>query len=109
MPARTRVRWLLVVACVLAPALPQGCATATRKAAVPETLHAAAKVPGFGTTVRYFPTDATHVELFEKDYLDSLSAEAMAHHNAGEEEADLPPSVFLAISGGGDNGAFGAG
>src|SRR5262245_2683060 len=108
MPARTRVRWLLVVACGLAPALPQGCATATRKAAVPESLQAAAKVPGFGTTIRYFPTDATHVEQFEKDYLDSLTAETMARRNAGEEN-DSPPSTFLAISGGGDNGAFGAG
>jgi len=109
MPARTRVRWILVLVVCLTPALPQGCASATRKAAVPESLQAAAKVPGFATTIRYFPTDATHVEEFERDYLDSLTAEMITRHNEGDEEDGLPPSTNLAISGGGDNGAFGAG
>jgi predicted patatin/cPLA2 family phospholipase len=108
MPARTRVRWLVVLACGLAAILHQACATATRKEAVPEKLQAAATVPGFSTTIRYFPTDATHVEEFERDYLQSLAAETMTRYNAGEE-GPLPRSTFLAISGGGDNGAFGAG
>src|SRR5690242_10708285 len=112
MPPRTRVRRLLLLAVALVPFVPEGCATATRKPAVPENLQAAATVPGFSTTIRYFPTDATHVEEFEKDYLQSLSDEEKTRHNEGEEEAEegwLPPSANLAISGGGDNGAFGAG
>jgi predicted patatin/cPLA2 family phospholipase len=108
MSARNRVRWLLVVVCSLAPIVHQACATASRKNAVPENLQAAATVPGFATTIRYFPTDATHVDEFERDYLQSLAAETTTRYNAGEE-GPLPPSAFLAISGGGDNGAFGAG
>jgi predicted patatin/cPLA2 family phospholipase len=103
-----RVRRRLLLVWALAAVLPEGCATATRKDAVPEDLQAAATVPGFSTTIRYFPTDATHVEDFERDYLASLDAETMVRYNAGEE-GPLPPAAYLAISGGGDNGAFGAG
>jgi predicted patatin/cPLA2 family phospholipase len=103
-----RGRRLFLLAGALAAVLPQGCATASRKDAVPESLQAAAAVPGFTTTIRYFPTDATHVEEFERDYLASLDAETMYRYNAGEE-GPLPPAAYLAISGGGDNGAFGAG
>jgi len=102
-------RRLMLIAFALTVALPQACATASRKDAVPEDLQAVAKVPGFSTTIRYFPTDATHVAEFERDYLASLDAEVMYRHNEGEEDAPLPPAAYLAISGGGDNGAFGAG
>src|SRR5215475_2598074 len=104
-------RRLLVVAVVLTAAalLPQSCATATRKEAVPESLQAAATVPGFSTTIRYFPTDATHVQEFEKDFLQSNIDEMAHRYNMGEEDTELPPVAYLAISGGGDNGAFGAG
>jgi predicted patatin/cPLA2 family phospholipase len=104
----TSIRRLVLAACVLVLlcVLP-GCATAKRQQAVPDELQAEAVVPGFSTTIRYFPTDATHVEEFEKDWLESQDAEIGYHHNIGEEE--LPPARYLAISGGGDNGAFGAG
>src|SRR5215471_12588888 len=105
----SRARRLLWLACVLAPLFPQGCATEKRIDAVPDNLQAAATVPGFETTIRYFPTDATHVQEFEGDYLKSLAAETMDRYNSGEEDIALPPASYLAISGGGDNGAFGAG
>ncbi|HTR04349.1 MAG TPA: patatin-like phospholipase family protein [Thermoanaerobaculia bacterium] len=100
-------RILLVGA--LAALLPQGCATSTRKDAVPDDLQAAATVPGFSPSIRYFPTDATHVQEFERDFLQSNLAEMTDRHNRGDEDTELPPVSYLAISGGGDNGAFGAG
>src|SRR5262245_2774821 len=103
-----RVRSLVLLACVVAPLFPQACATATRREAVPDNLQSAARVPGFSTTIRYFPSDATHVAEFEKDFLQSNATETMARYNEGEE-GPLPPASYLAISGGGDNGAFGAG
>jgi predicted acylesterase/phospholipase RssA len=79
----------------------------TRRTAVPSELQTLAVVPGFSNFVRYFPTDATHVAEFEKDYLASIEREILYNH--GKKDEDLPPAAFLAISGGGDNGAFGAG
>ena len=80
----------------------------TRLAAVPSELQTLAVVPGFPNTIRYFPTDATHVTEFEQDYLASIERETLFRISHGGSEA-LPPAAFLAISGGGDNGAFGAG
>ena len=109
MASLTRGRRLLLVASTLVAILPQGCASPPRKPAVPDDLQAAAAVPGFPTTIRYFPTDATHVQEFERDFLQSNDAEMMNRYSAGEEDTALPPVAYLAISGGGDNGAFGAG
>ena len=79
-----------------------------RRSAVPSQLQGLAVVPGFSIFVRYFPTDATHVEEFEKDFLASLERERLELAGRGHTGA-LPPASYLAISGGGDNGAFGAG
>jgi len=80
----------------------------TRRSAVPIDLESEAVVPGFPTFIRYFPTDATHEAQFEKDFLESNERERieLAHHGY---TGPLPPVSYLAISGGGDNGAFGAG
>src|SRR5262245_22907340 len=104
----TRFGGVLLLALALAPLLPQACATVARKEAVPDSLQSAAKVPGFSTTIRYFPSDAAHVAEFEKDFLQSTATETIARYNEGAE-GPLPPASYLAISGGGDNGAFGAG
>jgi predicted patatin/cPLA2 family phospholipase len=80
----------------------------TRLAAVPNELQTAAVIKGFPPSIRYFPTDATHVIEFERAYLASLDREIMYRYNNGEDTG-LPPAAYLAISGGGDNGAFGAG
>ena len=79
-----------------------------RRSAVPSELQALAVVPGFSTYIRYFPTDATHEAEFEKDILDSNERERLDLARHGHTGA-LPPASYLAISGGGDNGAFGAG
>jgi predicted patatin/cPLA2 family phospholipase len=98
----------LLSGAVLALVLIQGCATVARREAVPESLQASANVVGFPIGIRYFPTDATHVEEFERDYLESLDREIADLRSRGEK-GSLPPAAYLAISGGGDNGAFGAG
>ena len=79
----------------------------TRRSAVPSELQSLAVVPGFSNFVRYFPRDATHVAEFEQEYVVSIQRERL-RLGLNENEA-LPPAAFLAISGGGDNGAFGAG
>ena len=79
-----------------------------RQPAVPSELQALAVVPGFPSFIRYFPTDATHEAEFEKDFLESLERERLWLARNGHTGA-LPPASYLAISGGGDNGAFGAG
>ncbi len=75
---------------------------------MPAPLQAAATVSGFPAGIRYFPRDAAHVEEFERDFLKSLERERAYLRSQGHD-GPLPPSAFLAISGGGDNGAFGAG
>jgi len=81
-----------------------GCASTERRPAVPFELSTQANVVGFPAGIRYFPRDATDVKEFERDFLASNEAEKKF---LGVDE--LPPNAFLAISGGGDNGAFGAG
>jgi len=100
--------FLLSAAVAALPLLAQGCATAPpRGKAVPAELQAAANVIGYPAGIRYFPRDAAHVAEFESDYLDALTRErAYLHISPGTK---LPPVAYLAISGGGDNGAFGAG
>ena len=84
------------------------CASAVRRAAVPANREADAVVTGFPAGIRYFPRDAGHVKEFERDYLSSLERERAYRRAAGFTD-ELAPSTFLAISGGGDQGAFGAG
>jgi len=86
----------------------QGCAARKRLAAVPDALQTKAHVPGMNTGIRYFPRDPAHIQLFIDDYLTSVELEkaylAMQGHTIS-----LPTIAILAISGGGDNGAFAAG
>ena len=58
--------------------------------------------------IRYFPRDPARVQLFIDDYLKSLEIEDAYLAKQGHT-GSLPPSAMLAISGGGDNGAFAAG
>jgi hypothetical protein len=84
------------------------CGPMARREAVPLVLQADAAVPGQPPGIRYFPRDARHVAEFVKDYMKSIDLERAAVAARGQT-GPLPPSRFLAISGGGDNGAFGAG
>jgi predicted acylesterase/phospholipase RssA len=107
MASAARVARVLPVVCVAAALAAQSCATVPRGKAVPEELQAAANVIGFPAAIRYFPRDAGHVSEFEQDYLASLTLERAYLHI--DPATKLPPAAYLAISGGGDNGAFGAG
>jgi predicted acylesterase/phospholipase RssA len=107
-----RLRWILLLA-ILAAILVASLVVirypgAQRRDAVPFELYIDAKPVGYERGVRYFPRDAAHVEEFERDYLASLDRERDELRRQGRT-GDLPPSAFLAISGGGDGGAFGAG
>jgi predicted acylesterase/phospholipase RssA len=85
------------------------CAQAGRRvAAVPSALEAEASVSGMNYGIRYFPRDPARVQLFIDDYLKSLRLEEAYLAKQGHT-GPLPSIAMLAISGGGDNGAFAAG
>ncbi len=107
MVRRKSVKAMAVAAVALAALLAQGCVMA-RHEAVPRELEDVAQVAGFTGSIRYFPRDARDLERFEQDFLECLEREA-ACLGKGNDLSHLPPSALLAISGGGDNGAFGAG
>ena len=76
--------------------------------AVPSALEAEASVSGMNYGIRYFPRDPARVQLFIDDYLKSLGLEEAYLAKQGHT-GPLPSIAMLAISGGGDNGAFAAG
>jgi predicted acylesterase/phospholipase RssA len=84
--------------------LVQGCSTPARKPAVPPDLTQQAEVPGL-PGVRY---RLTEVEAMAQEGLDSVQRERAYLASKGHK-GPLPPAVYLAVSGGGDAGAFGAG
>lgn len=84
----------------------QGCGILPRREAVPPTMteHAVTSIcPGS----RYWP-DLDLVQLF-RDAIDSNDRERATLVTIGDALPHLPPANYLAISGGGDAGAFGAG
>ncbi len=83
-----------------------GCTT--RRDAVPLALTDKAEVPGYTSKIRYFPRDSEDVESLKQDVLDAYGLE-QAYLRSQGHIGPLPPAAFLAISGGGDDGAFGAG
>ena len=99
-----RFRPLLLMAIVLLPLL-QGCATPERLSAVPEDQQAAAIVDGM-PGIRYW--QKADLELMEQDGIEAYKREAELFAAAGNS-GQLPPANYLAISGGGEDGAFGAG
>jgi hypothetical protein len=101
-----RGAWVAVLAAAASSVLLYftGPAAMTRHHAVPHELEVAATVVGFPDEVRYFPRDAGDIELITKEFVDSWDREKAYLHRQ-----HLPPTAYLAISGGGDNGAFAAG
>lgn len=84
----------------------QGCAsTPNRQPAVPSELTAKAEIPGMPGVRFVAGGDITELS---KDALDSIRREREYRARAGIT-GPLPPAVFVAISGGGDNGAYAAG
>lgn len=82
-----------------------GCATPVRLPAVPADHTMKAVIPGI-PNARYW-VDA-EIEPFVRDGIASVERELASGGRAGRRGA-MPPANFLAVSGGGDNGAFGAG
>lgn len=82
-----------------------GCAGVGRKPAVPENLTTQAVVPGLAD-VRY--RVGIDTERLRNDALDSFWREMELLKLSGHT-GPLPPVNYLVVSGGGDNGAFGAG
>jgi predicted acylesterase/phospholipase RssA len=94
----------LAVAVLLLAWLP-ACSSPARLSAVPEAEEAAAVVDGM-TGIRYWQKG--DLALMNQDTVEAYNREAQLWTAAGHT-GPLPPSNFLAISGGGENGAFGAG
>jgi len=102
--ARATITLLIgLVVLLLAP----GCATPPRQPAVPEKLQNQARIPGL-ENVRYRVGNPDDMAEIAREGLESVKRE-QAYLAANGHPGPLPPAVFLAISGGGDNGAFGAG
>ncbi|MGF1611099.1 MAG: patatin-like phospholipase family protein [Kiloniellales bacterium] len=87
------------------PTLVSACAAPARLTAVPEDRTIEAVVPGI-PGARYWVDK--EMEPFLQDALQSFAREQGYLASIGHS-GPLPPVSFLAVSGGGDNGAFGAG
>jgi patatin-like phospholipase len=95
--------WTMVLAAAVGM---QGCGTLERRAAVPETKTEQAITPGAPNSRYWVDSDITPMA---KDGVDSILRERAALQAEGKSVDPVPPAYFLAISGGGDAGAFGAG
>jgi hypothetical protein len=95
---------VLLVALLL---LVQGCASPSRLEAVPTQDMTRAEIPGIPNARYWVESD---IETFVNDALASFKREqAFLARTGHQHQGELPPVSFLAISGGGDDGAFGAG
>ncbi len=99
---------IITVVLTILPMALQGCATPARQAAVPMGLEDQAQVPGFAD-VRYRIGVAKDMDAMAQEGVESYRREQEQLAASGRSGQQLPPAVFLAVSGGGDNGAFGAG
>jgi len=95
--------WALVVLAVVAL---QGCGTLERRDAVPPALTEQAVTPGAPNSRYWVDRD---IDPMVRDAVHAVEREKAALAAAGKAGKALPPANFLAISGGGDAGAFGAG
>lgn len=90
---------------ITAALLAQGCAGPLRKEAVPAAITNQAVIPGMAE-VRY--RVGIDTEALQREGIASVRREQALMASSGQR-GGLPPATFLAVSGGGDNGAFGAG
>ena len=103
MSARQRnILWTATLACLML----QGCASPARLPAVPEDRTTQAVVPGVPNARYWVDID---VSGMTRDVIKSFGREQEMRVAAERANEPLPPVSFLAISGGGDDGAFGAG
>ncbi|MHC1743911.1 MAG: patatin-like phospholipase family protein [Syntrophobacteraceae bacterium] len=105
MSAKTPVATVLFVILLILLHLPTGCATLSRRPAVPQEFRKDAVIPGIPDARFYGDTTMTDLVGVGLQALEREKAFLAASGNHGF----LPPATFLAVSGGGDDGAFGAG
>src|SRR5687767_1866830 len=91
---------LLILSLVLS-----ACSTPDRRSAVPHALQDHAGIPGM-PVIRYWADEAS--DDLQRDSVETIRREQAFLAKTGHVGA-MPPATFLAISGGGDNGAFGTG
>ena len=84
------------------------CATLPREPAVPAPKTTLATIHGMGD-IRYFEGDPQDMARMAADTAALWPKQRAQLLAQGKSGAEIPPSYMLAISGGGDNGAFGAG
>jgi len=95
-----------IASALLVGALLQACGSLPRLDAVPSTLTEKAVIPGIPNSRNWLDRDlAPFIQAVLQD--DKREREALA--KAGKTSDPLPPASLLAISGGGDAGAFAAG
>jgi predicted acylesterase/phospholipase RssA len=95
---------LVPVALVLLFLLIQGCAALRTHPPLPSVLEGEARVPGFPDDIRAWADRPS--KSLSRSALESIREERAVHGKANLEQE---PVALLALSGGGDNGAFGAG
>jgi hypothetical protein len=98
--------WLALLSRAMALGLSAAaaCSSPPRQPAVPHSMQQRAVVPGM-PNVRYRAPD---VEALTRDLQVTVQRERALRSAAGHD-GPLPPISFLALSGGGADGAFGAG
>ena len=99
-------RWIVHLTTALLLTHIGGCASLTRQAAVPRDITDQATVLGIPNA--RFWADTQGPAMVQEGRL-SLTRERAAQGGTVDAEGRLPPANFLAISGGSDDGAFGAG
>ena len=71
----TTTRSIRAAGLIFAALLAHGCATATRRKAVPVNQQTTATVAGFPYGIRYFPRDGARLDVFKKDFVESWARE----------------------------------
>jgi len=104
--ARRRQILQLLLAVAWTGGVIAGCAALPRQAAVPQAFTTRAVTPGAPAS-RYWPDIDPGPML--RDSLSSVDRELRGVYQNANEDGRLPPINLLALSGGGDAGAFGAG
>jgi len=102
MIVKARIAALFCLMLVLA-----GCGVVTAHHAVPEDGIQRALVDGFPVGIRYFGDEAPENLAFIIER--RIGQYKETHADYFKAQGDYPPMSYLALSGGGDNGAFGAG
>ncbi len=100
---RSRICLLALASLALLFLLVQGCATWRTRPPLPEALESEVLIPGFPDDVRAWADQPS--KSLTKSAVESIQQERAAYGKAILEK----PVALLALSGGGDDGAFGAG